>query len=408
MSYRIEQECPQCGGPLEMAETDRLLRCSFCNVQSFLSNTGPLHFILPRRQPDPFTIYAPYLRFKGTIYSCLGTRIEHRFADLSIKGVKLPFLPLSLGLRPQAMKMRFATSAFPGSFLKKASSENEILARAAKNSTIRDEKILHQSYVGDVLNIIYLPLSIINENILDGVLERSLTTIPEGSLPFAGTVIDSYAWKPLFLPALCPQCGWNLDGEPDSVVLFCSNCSSGWQAGGTSFSEIKVKVTPASGEDELFVPFWNFQIEATGIRLASFADFIRVTNQALVIKPEWEEMKLNFICPAFKIRPHDYLRLATQMTISQRYSLESTESIPAKNLHPVTLPHNNVELSLKVIMANSAVSRTGIFPRLPEIQFRITDYFLHYLPFDKTSHELHQKTLGITINQRVLDYGRSL
>ena len=119
-------------------------------------------------------------------------------------------------------------------------------------------------------------------------------------------------------------------------------------------------------------------------------------------------MKLNLVCPAFKIRPHDYLRLATQMTISQRYSLASTESIPAKNLHPVTLPHNKAALSLKVIMANSAVSRTGIFPLLPKIQFRITDYFLHYLPFEKTSHELHLKNLGVTINQRVLDYGRSL
>ena len=105
---------------MEMDEVQRLLHCRFCNVHSFLSNTGPLHFILPRRQPDPYTIYAPYLRFKGAIYSCLNDRIEHRLADISSKGVKLPFLPISLGLRPQAMNMRFASPEFPGSFLEKS------------------------------------------------------------------------------------------------------------------------------------------------------------------------------------------------------------------------------------------------------------------------------------------------
>jgi len=408
MPLRVEQECPQCGGPLEMDETDRLLRCNFCTVQSFLSNTGPLHFILPRRQPDPYTIYAPYLRFKGTIYSCLSHRIEHRFADISTKGVKLSFLPASLGLRPQAMKMRFATPALPGSFLKKSIPDDKILARAAKSLNLHDEKILHQAYVGEVLNIIYLPLSIRNEEILDAVLERPLARIPENSTPFGTAEIDSYAWNPVFLPALCPQCGWNLEGETDSVVLFCFNCNSGWQAGGSNFSEVRVKITPATDTNELFLPFWNFQIEATGVELASFADFIRLTNQTFAVKPEWEEMKLYFACPAFKVRFHDFLRLSTQMSISRRYRQKTVESIPVKNLYPVTLAHSSAKQSLKIILANSAVSRSTVFPRLPEIGFEVKKYFLHYLPFEKTSHELRQKNLGVTINQRVLNYGRSL
>ena len=408
MPFRVEQECPQCGGPLEMDETDRLLRCSFCAVQSFLSNTGPLHFILPRRQPDPYTIYAPYLRFKGTIYSCLSQRIEHRFADISTKGVKLPFLPASLGLRPQAMKMRFATPACSGSFLKKSIPDDKIMARAAKSPNLHDEKILHQAYIGDVLNIIYLPLSIRNEEILDAVLERPLARIPENSTPFGAAEIDSYAREPVFLPAICPGCGWNLEGETDSVVLFCSNCNSGWQAGGSNFSEVRVKITPATDKNELFLPFWNFQIEAKGVKLASFADFIRITNQTFTVKPEWEEMKLYFVCPAFKVRPHDFLRLATQMSISRRYRQQAAESIPAKNLYPVTLAHSSAKQSLKIILANSAVSRSMVFPRLPEIEFAVKKYLLHYLPFEKTSHELHQKNLGVTINQRVLNYGRSL
>ncbi len=408
MSLRVEQECPQCGGSLEMDETERLLRCNFCGVQSFLSNTGPLHFILPRLQPDPFTIYAPYLRFKGTIYSCLDSRIEFRLADISTKGVKLPFLSASLGLRPQAMKMRFATPDFPGSFLKKSVPRDEILKRAAKNLHIHNEAVLHQAFIGHVLNIIYLPLSIQDEKIIDGVVENTLAQIHADTAPFADAEIDSYTWKPLFVSALCPQCGWNLEGEPDSVVLLCSNCSTAWQAGGDNFTEIRVQVTPSKNRDALFIPFWNFQVRVKGVRLDSFADFIRITNQAVVIKPEWEDMEPCFVCPAFKIRPLDFLRLSTQMTLNRRYNVQTSDSFPAKNLHPVTLAHNNADQSLKVILANSAVSRSSIFPHLPEIQFEIKEYFLHFLPFEKMSHELHQPDLGVTINQRVLTYGRSL
>jgi hypothetical protein len=408
MSLSVEHDCPQCAAPLEMDETHRLLHCNFCNVQSFLSNTGPLHFILPRRQPDPYTIYAPYLRFKGAIYSCLSDRIEHRLADISAKGVKLPFLPESLGLRPQAMKMHFASLEFPGSFLKKSIPVDEILKRATKNLDIRNEKILHQVFVGDVLNIIYLPLSIRNEEIYDGVVESPLAQIHEDSPPFAETEINHSPWKPMFLSALCPQCGWNLSGQPDSVMLLCSNCNSAWQAGDSNFSEVKIRVTPANDKDAIFIPFWNYKVAAKGIMLDSFADFIRITNQALVLKPEWEEMELYLVCPAFKVRPNYFLRLGTQMTISRRIPVQTSKSIPQKNLHPVTLASSDAGRSLKVILANSAVSRRSILPHLAEIELEIKSYFLHYLPFKKLSHELQQEELGVTINQQVLNYGRSL
>lgn len=408
MSFCIKLDCPQCGAPLEMEDTDRLLRCNFCNVQNFLGNTGPLHFILPRRQPDPHTIYAPYYRFKGTIYSCLQDRIEHRLADLSTKGVGLPFLPRSLGLRPQAMKMHFATPEFSGSFLKTSVSTENILKRAAKNRSSPGGAILHQAFIGHALNIIYLPLSIKDEEILDGVMESFLAKIPHEATPFAGAETESHPWRPSFLAALCPQCGWNLAGEPDSVVLFCTNCATGWQAGGGSFSEVRTKVTPAPADTTLFIPFWNYRLRAEGIKLDSFADFIRITNLALVIKPEWEDMDMHIISPAFKVRPDDFLRLGSQITAGQRYGMQTTESIPTENLHPVTLGHRDAAHGLKVILANSAVCRHTVFPHLGEIRLEIKDYFLHYLPFKKTSHEFLQTRLGITINQRVLNYGRSL
>ena len=408
MPLRIEHDCPQCAAPLEMDETQRLLHCSFCNVHSFLSNTGPLHFILPRRQPDPYTIYAPYLRFKGAVYHCLNDRIEHQLVDISIKGVTLPFLPVSLGFRPQALKMRFASPAFPGSFLQKLIPADENLQRAAKKRNIRDGTILYQTFVGDVLNIIYLPLSIRNEKIIDGVVEKPLALINEDTPPFAGVEVNDNAWKPIFLSALCPQCGWTLAGEPDSVVLFCFNCNSGWQAAGNHFSEVQVQATTTTDKETLYIPFWKLAVAVQGKDIHSFADFIRITNQPLVIRPSWEDTPLHFIIPAFRLRPDDFLRLGTQMTVCQSHILPTTDDIPQKNLFPVTLSQSDAEKSLKIVLANSAVSKTNVFPYLPEITFQVEDYFLHYLPFTKTSHEMQLKNLGVTINQRVLNYGRSL
>ena len=34
-----------------------------------------------------------------------------------------------------------------------------------------------------------------------------------------------------FIAAICPGCGWNLDGQRDSLVLTCTNCQSAWRPG---------------------------------------------------------------------------------------------------------------------------------------------------------------------------------
>jgi len=88
--------------------------------------------------------------------------------------------------------------------------------------------------------------------------------------------------------------------------------------------------------------------------------------------------------------------------------MTAIESIPPANMHPVTLGPGDAGRILKTILANSAVSTSSVFPLLPDIQLQIKDYSLHYLPFKEMSHELLQAELGITLNQRVLGYGRSL
>lgn len=93
MAYTVEQECPQCGAPIELEETDRLLECPYCRVKSFLHAPGYLQLVLPHKAPDKEILYAPYLRFKGNVYLCHGNTINHHIVDVTHLGAPVRGLP---------------------------------------------------------------------------------------------------------------------------------------------------------------------------------------------------------------------------------------------------------------------------------------------------------------------------
>ncbi len=50
-NLRIDYQCPQCGAPAELAETDRLFTCVFCRVKSYLLESGYFRYRLPHKAP---------------------------------------------------------------------------------------------------------------------------------------------------------------------------------------------------------------------------------------------------------------------------------------------------------------------------------------------------------------------
>jgi len=408
MPVRIEQECPQCVAPVELDQTDHLLECQYCNVKSFIVNPGCFRFVLPGISPDDDTIYAPYLHFKGAVYTCDGLKIQHRLSDITERGVDLPFLPISLGLRPQAMKMQFVTGKQKGIFLANSVKISDILGRAVKSSSLHRAKDIFHVYVGEAVNLIYLPLKFERDTVFDAITDSPLIQGDDLAGSFASLTDGSPGWHPEFKAALCPQCGWNLDGERDSVVLFCSNCTAAWEADGNGFSKVDFSVEKGNDENNMYLPFWKITASTTGsVEIASFADFIRITNQPLIIQPSWEGMNMRYLVPAFKIRPRDFLRLGTQLTVSH-VETKTTYFANKRNLHPVNFPRNEALQSLKLILANSAITKVNVLPFLSEIDFIARDFSLIYLPFSNNSHELILERLGIALNKNILTFGRYL
>ncbi|MCK7515939.1 MAG: hypothetical protein MZV70_76205 [Desulfobacterales bacterium] len=65
-SFQIEHQCPQCGAPANLEETDRLFACPFCRVKSFLLTRDYFRYVLPAKNPaGKELVYFPYWRFKG-------------------------------------------------------------------------------------------------------------------------------------------------------------------------------------------------------------------------------------------------------------------------------------------------------------------------------------------------------
>ena len=414
MPFIVEHECPQCGAPVELEETNRLFRCPYCGVSNYLFAGDLFRLVLPHRAPDREIIYAPYLRFRGTAFLCKKAAIDQRVVDITrlglpLDGIPLDGIPLSLGFRPQAMKMRFVTHDTAGSFLAATMSSDDILDSAgSQTAALMARNFFHRAYIGEAVSLIYLPLYREGDGLCDAITNKPLRSLPADHDVLAPLMDGNPRWDLTFLATLCPHCGWDLEGEEDSVVLTCSNCDTAWQARDGRFVEVGIEVVPGGSENTVYLPFWKITAGTKGgLDIGSYADFMRVTNQPKVVQEEWEDRPMGYWIPAFKIRPRVYLHLAKQMTVSQE-QFDRADGISRLQLYPVTLPRSEAVQSLKITLADSIMGKGKLFPRLPEVDFAVTGSSLVYLPFTDAGRELIQEQMGISIHRQTLAYGRQL
>ncbi|MDH3392065.1 MAG: zinc ribbon domain-containing protein, partial [Desulfobulbaceae bacterium] len=323
MDIQVEQGCPQCGAPVTLYENDRLLACPYCGVKNFLQSSGSFRYVLPDRLEEPEReqlIYVPYIRLKSNIYQVSENGISYKVIDTTQLGFIMPGLPPTLGVRPQAMKISRLTPDTKGRFLRLSVKAKIILEKAVQLSRLsrpRGEALFHRAFIGDTLSFIYLPVRRDESHLLDSVTGNPLVELEKiASYPLKGTAFNP-RWQVHFLPALCPHCGWNLDGEGDCLVPTCSNCNTAWEISDRGLRQLEWQIQPGDRYTSLFLPFWKVKAHVPELKIFSFADFIRRTNQPMIPKSEWHERIMSFLIPAFKLRPKIFLRIARGVTISQ-------------------------------------------------------------------------------------------
>lgn len=382
-----------------MEETDRLLDCTFCRVRLFIVSTGPFHYYIPTAVEDNI-IYMPYWRVRGLAYTLKPMETTNRYFDTSFKAVPLKGLTPSLGVRPQAMKLRYLTPDTPGEFLRPALKAEQVLPQGTPAPGSQG----HEVFIGDTISLIYTPMIFKNDTLYDAFTQKPV-------LPWSEDEGKSYpGLNPAerdgtkFIATLCPHCGQDLQGAKDTLLMSCMNCQSMWSCEGGSLQNIPFAVMEGTGADLHYLPFWRMKLRFEGLPLSSVADLVRMANLPKPITPAMEAKGAFFWAPAFKINPALFLRWARQITIYQPHD-DCVETIPTQPVYPATLPLKEAAESVAIILGNIVRDKRLFFANLGRMQINIEDARLVYQPFAARGGELIHEKMKVVLDRNALAFG---
>ncbi len=366
-------------------------------------------YLLPSSVPqDRELIYLPYWRFKGMLFSCAPAGgIRQKVLDVSRLAVSWPHVPLSLGLRSQALKLRFVAPSVPGHFVKPTQSFAEIVCefeeRFAKSLPA---PVVHHCHVGESVSLLYSPFHAA-ESLVDAVVDRPIgPPLPDDfsldHLPGGPT-----DWRVQFVSTLCPNCGWDLEGQRDALVLFCRNCTSAWYPVGTKLTRLPLACIPDNHRQTLYLPFWRIRPQVQGVDLDSYADLVRVANLPRVPLKAWDHIPFYFWILAVKVRPRAFMRLSSNMTLCQPGD-ELSPELPKTRIHPTTLAIQEAVESLKINLASFIKPPKDLMDKLPQIQITPQRFSMVLIPFREGHHEYIQPRYHLAVNKNMLALSKHL
>ncbi|MFN2358551.1 MAG: hypothetical protein ABR534_12510 [Desulfotignum sp.] len=359
---------------------------------------------------DDELMYIPYWRFKGVRYACHTRGMTHKFLDLSALALEESFsnLPFSLGFRSQALPLKQITPKTRGRFLRPADAKT-VLGRTQQSRSRIQEKSASgfTEDIGETRSLIYSPFYAKDGVLVDAILNRPTGSVPESDQDLQSLPVCRPEKQTVFVPGLCPACGWDLEGSRDSLVLVCRNCHSLWKARDRHLARVRYACARPGHDTDVMVPFWKISARISAFSLSSYADLVRLGNLPRALKPEWENKSLFFWAPAFKIRPRIFLRLATQLTACQPDpALE--KKIGTQKHVPVTLPAAEAVQSIRILLAGLSKPLNDHLPALSQMQIEPVHAMLVYLAFEEQHHDYVHPGIQAAINRNVLALSSNL
>jgi hypothetical protein len=407
-ALHIDCQCPQCGAPADLEETDRLVACPFCRVRSFRLTRDYFRYVLAARNPaGEELLYFPYWRFRGTLLFSRPAGNDHKFLDLTQCAADVPGLPATLGLRAQAMKLRFASADLAGRFIPPKRSFAETFAAFQQRfSQALPQPILYCAHLGESMGLLYSPAYAREGRLFDAVLDQPLGEGPD-PIDVNGSASQPPAWRVHFVPALCPDCGGDLEGERSALVLHCRNCAASWYPSGEKLTRVESHCLEDAEPDADYLPFWQIACDVTEVALRNYGDLAQAANLPKVVAAALAAREFRFWTPAFKLRAPVYLRMAESLTLIQAQDLLAP-ALPPERHHPVTLPVEEACESLKVVLAGILKPRRRVAEALARIRIQPTHFRLAYLPFRGDQHDLVQVQTRLAVNKNLLSLSRHL
>jgi len=396
-----------------LEETERIFSCPYCRVKLALACKDYFRYFLAPRIPDlPGLFYVPYWRHRGILFFFESDgRIRHRVIDSNSRATAAAFLPRSLGVRPQALKLQFVTPSTIGRFCKPNFRLDQVEAHISNrydlisNSPLAD--FFHAAVLGETLSLIYSPVTVQDNVLYDAILDRPVAKVPEAAirrLENSAQPSDSLE-RMRFVAALCPQCGWDLQGDKDTLVLFCSNCDLCWALSNEGLTRLAASISGEAKDADLLLPFWRILVGAEGIDLDTYAGLVQLANLPRIVAGPAAHRRLYFWIPAFKLNPRLFLRLARLMMLAQP---EEGSAIKRSKLpfYPVTLPVKEAAAAIRVIIADLCVPKRQILVRFAGVKTKSVEESLTYFPFTVRGSEVIHDEMQISLNRNALELGR--
>ncbi len=398
---------------MTLLETDRILACPFCRVRLMIQSDQPLSYTLPLPEGamnGDDLVFAPYWRFKGAVYALNEDEVNHRIVDATTRAASFEALPFSLGMRPQTLKLSLSI-ARPPSRAFALSMDRSLFLKQVRSDGRRQERTLsdrfvYRAAVGEVVSLLYAPYLLRGDVLHDPYTGRQLPA-SEGLEPGPQVVETEPPNGVRFQPTLCPDCGWDMEGRSDSHVLFCRSCQSSWEAVGRGFHRLEAQFIPSCDPVDVWVPFWRIELSTTGLNLATYEDFVRLTNVPKVIDSSMGSRPFSFWIPAFKIQPRLFLRLSGALTLAQ----PTSEAMPLpepSSLYPCTLPAVAGFQSVPVVLGAIAPAKRDLLPKIKRGRFAFQGKQLVWAPFQTRGVECIQSRMELSIPRDSLRWGRVL
>jgi hypothetical protein len=397
-----------------LSEADRFFACPYCRVRSCIDQKGYFRFLFAASESIPENaeiIYIPYWRFKGTLfYGTLENGVANNYLDISriALAAGVDCLPGSLGVRSQALPLKLVCAESRGRFLKPVRLKTAMHEFDRMNRYLRlKDDIVFKEYIGETASLIYSPVYVQNNRLYDGILNEPFRlSLPE-NIDFREMDACRPERETVFIAGLCPSCGWDLDGDAQSLTLVCRNCQSLWRPRRGQLVRVRFGCVESDNPQATWLPFWRMETDISGAPLASFADLIRLGNLPRVVQPDWENIPFYFWSPAFKVRGDIFHRLCLQLAYTQPKA-DLVETIGRRRIRPITLPASEGLESIKITLAAIMRPAETWLPRFSEINISPQRVTLVFLPFDERPQDFFSPDTGISINRNILIHAANL
>ncbi len=359
----------------------------------------------------------PYWRFKGMVLDLKRGSTRLRFIDTTLHGRKVRGMPISLGVRPQASALRFVTEGlnhlfiWPAPFREVFGEIDRRLKEAEEVSPSgghTSQDLLLRTYIGETRSVIYLPAYIKGQMVVDAITDEPLTLYSS----LQGIDINrAPEQRPGFLPALCPHCGWDLEAQRDSMVLYCRNCQRTYLPERDTFREVPFSVAlSVDGPQEdntIYIPFWRFYAEVRPFELENYNDLLRFANLPRLPRKRWQQRRFSFWVPAVKLQPERFLQATRTATLAQ-LETSGEGKIPGGRIFTATLPPSEAEEMLLTVLFEISRPRRRVIDAFGQIDIRVQRWEIVLVPFKETPYLFVQPDMRLGISKGLLRYGRNM